>query len=80
VVKGRTIGNIIIERFFHRLKYEEVYINDYDNPQDARRSIRAYLEKYNYGGQKGAFYIFIKSLLCLYVDFALLLEKQECFQ
>lgn len=46
--KGRAIDNIITERLFRSLKYEEVYINDYETPRDARVGIGGYFEKYNY--------------------------------
>ena len=34
--KGRCIDNVFIERLWRSLKYEDVYLNDYDNPVDAR--------------------------------------------
>jgi putative transposase len=32
--KGRALDNIFIERLWRSLKYEEVYINDYETPKD----------------------------------------------
>jgi putative transposase len=32
--KGRTKDNIVIERFWRSLKYNEVYINDYNSPRE----------------------------------------------
>jgi len=46
--KGRCFDNIFIERFWRSLKYEDVYIKDYQSPREARESIRAYIEFYNY--------------------------------
>jgi hypothetical protein len=45
--KGRTLDNIFIERLWRSLKYEEVYINDYETPRDARNGISEYLGFYN---------------------------------
>lgn len=46
--KGRCFDNIFIERFWRSLKYEEVYLKDYQSPREARQSIGAYMEFYNY--------------------------------
>jgi len=45
--KGRCIDNVFVERLWRSLKYEEVYLNDYDDLVDARAGIRAYFEFYN---------------------------------
>ncbi len=45
--KGRCFDNIFTERFWRTLKYEEVYLRDYQSWQDANQSIGAYIEKYN---------------------------------
>ena len=41
---GNPYDNAKAERFFKTLKYEEIYINDYDNLADARRSIGTFLD------------------------------------
>ncbi len=46
--KGRAFDNIFIERFWRSLKYEEVYLKEYQSPKEARESICAYMEFYNY--------------------------------
>lgn len=46
--KGRCFDNIFIERFWRSLKYEEVYLKDYQSPREARQSIGDYMEFYNY--------------------------------
>lgn len=46
--KGRALDNIMIERFWRSLKYEEVYLNDYEMPKEARTGIRDYINLYNY--------------------------------
>ncbi|MDK2906633.1 MAG: putative transposase [Petrotoga sp.] len=45
--KGRALDNAITERLWRTVKYEEVYINDYDSPREARLGISQYFEKYN---------------------------------
>jgi putative transposase len=45
--KGRCMDNIFTERLWRSIKYQEVYINDYETPKQARQGIRQYLEKYN---------------------------------
>ena len=46
--KGRSIDNIVIERFFRTLKYEEIYINDYRNIKDLRFGICRFMDFYNF--------------------------------
>jgi len=45
--KGRSIDNIAIERFFRTLKYEEIYIKEYDNVKELKDSIGKYITFYN---------------------------------
>lgn len=45
--KGRAADNIFTERFWRTLKYEEIYLNDYDSPRQAHSRIAAYLGFYN---------------------------------
>jgi putative transposase len=45
--KGRVIDNIFIERFWRTLKYEEVYTKAYDSVWECRKSIGAFIDKYN---------------------------------
>ncbi|NLG33319.1 MAG: transposase, partial [Syntrophomonadaceae bacterium] len=30
--KGRALDNIFVERFFRTLKYENIYLNEYETP------------------------------------------------
>ena len=46
--KGSYYDNIFIERLWRSLKYEEVYIREYRDGMDARRSIGRYVEFYNH--------------------------------
>jgi len=45
--RGRAYDNIFIERFWRSLKYEDIYLKDYQYPKEARRGIREYMEFYN---------------------------------
>lgn len=46
--KNRALDNIITERFWRTLKYEEVYLNEYEGPKDARRRIGQFIQDYNF--------------------------------
>jgi putative transposase len=46
--KGRAIDNIFTERLWRTIKYEEVFLNDYVSPREARRSLEQYLTFYNH--------------------------------
>lgn len=46
--KGRCLDNIYIERFWRSLKYEEIYLNDYDSVSDLKKSVAEYIEFYNH--------------------------------
>jgi len=45
--KGRARDNARTERFFRSLKYERIFLNEYDSPQHLRRSINEYVNYYN---------------------------------
>jgi putative transposase len=45
--KGRARDNIFTERLWRTIKYEEVYLNDYGSPREARQNIGQYLTFYN---------------------------------
>ncbi len=47
--KGRALDNIFVERLWRTVKYEEVYLNDYATPREARQGLSAYLMFYNEG-------------------------------
>jgi len=46
--KGRSIDNIAIERFFRTLKYDDIYINDYQSVRELRNGIDCYMHFYNF--------------------------------
>ncbi len=45
--RGRVFDNIMIERLWRSVKYEEVYLKDYETVQECRENLAAYLEFYN---------------------------------
>ena len=45
--KGRAIDNIFVERLWRSLKYEEVYLHDYESVQEAKDKIKRYFNYYN---------------------------------
>lgn len=45
--RGRALDNIFTERLWRSVKYQEVYINDYQSPREARQGLSRYFEKYN---------------------------------
>jgi len=45
--RGRVFDNIFIERLWRSLKYEEVYLKDYNNVREAIEGINRYLTFYN---------------------------------
>ena len=46
--KGRSIDNIVIERFFRTLKHSNIYISDYRSIQELKEGIKSYIYKYNF--------------------------------
>jgi len=45
--RGRAMDNIFTERLWRTVKYEEVYLNDYLTPKEARQKLTRYLTFYN---------------------------------
>jgi putative transposase len=46
--RGRALDNVFVERLWRTVKYEEVYLKDYENAWEAERSLREYFEFYCY--------------------------------
>lgn len=62
--RGRVFDNIFVERLWRSVKYEEVYLKDYQTPEEAYQGLEGYFEFYNterlhqalgYGTPKGAY-------------------------
>ena len=45
--RGRYMDNIFTERLWRSVKYEEVYLADYETPRQARAGLTSYLTFYN---------------------------------
>ena len=45
--RGRFVDNIFTERLWRTVKYEEVYLADYETPREARVGLASYLSFYN---------------------------------
>ena len=46
--RGRVFDNIFVERLWRSVKYEEVYIHDYETVVDAKIGLKKYFNLYNY--------------------------------
>ena len=46
--RGRVFDNIFTERLWRSLKYEDVYIKDYQSVPEGRKGINQYLNFYNH--------------------------------
>ena len=45
--KSRAIDNIVIKKFFRTLKYEEIYIKEYENVKEFKEGIKSFIDFYN---------------------------------
>jgi putative transposase len=45
--RGRVYDNILVERLWRTVKYEEVYLHEYQTVSEARQSLEAYFWFYN---------------------------------
>ena len=45
--KGRALDNIFVERLWRSVKYESVYLNQWETVQEARIGLNDYFEFYN---------------------------------
>ena len=45
--RGRALDNIFTERLWRTVKYEEVYVHEYDSPREARQGLTSYFQFYN---------------------------------
>jgi len=46
--KGRATDNARTERFFRTMKYDCIYINEFESPKQLRTAIAKFIEQYNY--------------------------------
>jgi len=45
--KGRAMDNVMVERLWRSLKYEDIYLKDYETVQELIEGLRTYFEFYN---------------------------------
>jgi len=45
--RGRALDNVFVERLWRTVKYEEIYLKDYDGVTDAIENLKAYFRFYN---------------------------------
>ncbi len=45
--RGRALDNIFVERLWRTVKYEEVYLHDYETVEEARAGLSRFLKFYN---------------------------------
>jgi putative transposase len=45
--RGRAYDNIFVERLWRTVKYEEVYLKEYDGVRDAKANLKQYFDFYN---------------------------------
>ena len=45
--KGRCLDNIICERFWRSLKYEKIFLAEYDTVSELRSGVEEYIDFYN---------------------------------
>jgi putative transposase len=45
--RGRVYDNILVERLWRMVKYEEVYLHEYQTVSEARQSLEGYFRFYN---------------------------------
>jgi len=45
--RGRWIDNVIIERFWRTIKYEDIYLKSYENGVELEKGISAFMDRYN---------------------------------
>ncbi len=46
--RGRALDNVFTERLWRSLKYEEVYLHEYETPRQMREGVDRYLAMYNH--------------------------------
>jgi putative transposase len=45
--RGRALDNVFVERLWRTVKYEEVYLKDYETPREAIQGFATFLVRYN---------------------------------
>jgi putative transposase len=45
--RGRALDNVFVERLWRTVKYEEVYLKDYETPHEAMQGLETFFVRYN---------------------------------
>jgi putative transposase len=45
--RGRALDNVFVERLWRTVKYEEVYLKDYETPREATQQLGRFFVRYN---------------------------------
>jgi len=45
--RGRALANVFVERLWRTVKYEEVYLKEYETPWEARQGLAQFFVRYN---------------------------------
>jgi putative transposase len=45
--RGRALDNVFVERLWRTVKYEEVYVKDYETPREAMQGLATFFVRYN---------------------------------
>jgi putative transposase len=62
--RGAWRDNVLVERLWRSVKYEEVYLKAYDTASEARASIGRYLDFYNPASQHPSAYVIEGKRFC----------------
>jgi putative transposase len=46
--KGRALDNVFVERLWHSVKYECIYLQEWENVSAVREALKQYFQFYNY--------------------------------
>jgi putative transposase len=52
--RGRALDNVFVERLWRTVKYEEVYLKDYETPREAMEGLATFFVRYNEWRQQQA--------------------------
>ena len=45
--RGRWVDNVVIERFWRTIKYEDIYLQSYENPVELEKGVAKFIAHYN---------------------------------
>jgi putative transposase len=45
--RGRWVDNVVIERFWRTIKYEDIYLKSYENPVELEKGVAEFIARYN---------------------------------